>query len=396
MTMTGNNQSTYLDFNAGAPLLPQVRSLMTEALTETGNASSVHGFGRAARRRVENARIQLAALVGASPSRVVFTSGGTEANNQALRCMSRDGEATILVSAVEHDSVIAAAPDAQQIPVDRDGIVDLENLRQRLTRLREDSTAPLLVSVMLANNETGVISPLREVAELAHAFGALVHCDAAQAAGKIPVDMEALGIDLLTLSSHKLGGPQGAGALILSKTSALRASPLIHGGGQERGLRAGTENVAAIAGFGLAAELAREGLGGAGRLASLRDGLESGIRELAPEAEIFGAAAPRLLNTSCFTMPGVLAETQVMALDLEGVAVSAGAACSSGKVAPSRVLRAMGADQDQAACAIRVSLGWSSEKAGIDHFLQAWGALYSRKGGQATDSTQSTASTKAA
>jgi cysteine desulfurase len=214
---------------------------------------------------------------------------------------------------------------------------------------------------------------------MAHAFGALVHCDAVQAAGKIPVDINALGADLLTLSSHKLGGPQGVGALILGKAPGLWLAPLIRGGGQERGLRAGTENVAAIAGFGLAAELARTGLGDSGRLASMRDGLESGIRELAPEAEFFGSATPRLPNTSCFTMPGVLAETQVMAFDLEGVAVSAGAACSSGKVAPSRVLRAMGADEDQAASAIRVSLGWNSKRAHVDHFLQAWGALYSRK-----------------
>ncbi len=388
--MTGNNQSTYLDFNAGAPLLPQVRSLMAETLEDAGNASSVHGFGRAARRRIENARTQLASLVGVSPDQVVFTSGGTEANNQALRGMIRDHDATVLVSAVEHDSVSAVVPEAQQLPVDRDGIVDLEILRQRLTRLREDSKAPILVSVMLANNETGVISPLAEVAELVHDFGAFLHCDAVQAAGKIPVDMDALGIDLLTLSSHKLGGPQGAGALILGKTPGLRAAPLIHGGGQERGLRAGTENVAAIAGFGLAAELARNGLGYTGRQSSLRDGLEASIRELAPGTEIFGSGAPRLPNTSCFTMPGVLAETQVMALDLEGVAVSAGAACSSGKVAPSRVLLAMGVDQDRAACAIRVSLGWNSEKAHMDHFLQVWGALCSRMGAQITKSTQST------
>ena len=388
--MTGNSQSTYLDFNAGARLRPQVLSLMGEVLVEAGNASSVHAFGRAARHRIEAARIEVAALVGASPSQVVFTSGGTEANNQALHGMIRDDDAKLLVSAVEHDSVVAAAPGAQQVPVGRDGLIDLEELRQRLARLREDSQAPILVSVMLANNETGVISPLREVADTVHAFGALLHCDAVQAAGKIPVDRNALGIDLLTLSSHKLGGPQGAGALVLTEAQGLRVSPLICGGGQERGLRAGTENVAAIAGFGLAAKLAREGLGDTGRLASLRDGLESDIRELAPGTEIFGHAAPRLPNTSCFTMPGVLAETQVMALDLEGVAISAGAACSSGKVAPSRVLRAMGADEDQAASAIRVSFGWSTEKVHIDHFLQAWSALYSHKGVQITEPTQST------
>ena len=386
--MTDKNQLTYLDFNAGAPLRPQVISLMGEALTVAGNASSVHQFGRVARRRIENARVQVAVLAKAQPDQLVFTSGGTEANNLALRGVARDANAIILVSAVEHDSVIAAAPEAQQLPVDRDGIVDLENLRHRLTRLRENSensAALILISVMLANNETGVISPLRAVADMAHAFGALVHCDAVQAAGKIPVDINALGADLLTLSSHKLGGPQGVGALILGKAPGLWLAPLIRGGGQERGLRAGTENVAAIAGFGLAAELAQTGLGDSSRLASMRDSLESGIRELAPESEFFGSAVLRLPNTSCFTMPGVLAETQVMALDLEGVAVSAGAACSSGKVTSSRVLGAMGADEDQAASAIRVSLGWNSERAHVDHFLQAWGALYSRKGEQASE-----------
>ena len=383
--MAAKTRSTYLDYNAGAPLRPEVFAIMAETLECTGNASSVHAFGRAAHRRVEDARAQVAALAGANFSRVVFTSGGTEANNQALRRMFKDQDTAILVSAVEHDSVIAAVPWAEHLPVGRDGIVDLGRLHHRLAKMREDSKAPILVSVMLANNETGIISPLREVAETAHAFGALVHCDAVQAAGKIPINMDALGINLLSLSSHKLGGPQGAGALVLSETPGLQASALIRGGGQERGLRAGTENVAAIAGFGLAAELARYGLDDAGRQVSLRDGLETSIRELAPRTEIFGYAAPRLPNTSCFTMPGVLAETQVVALDLEGVAVSAGAACSSGKVAPSRVLRTMGVDEDLAKCAIRVSLGWSTEKADVDHFLQTWGSLCSRKGTLATE-----------
>ena len=359
--------TVYMDYNATAPLRPEAAAAVAETLELTGNASSVHGFGRRVRGRIEDAREAVAALAGARPEDVIFTSGGTESNNLALRGCGRE---RILVSAGEHDSVPRAAPDAEPIPLKRDGRVALS----RLAAMLADEPRPALVSVMLANNETGVIQPVREAAALAREFGALVHCDAVQAAGKIPVDMGALDVDLLSLSAHKLGGPQGVGALVTAGGVGL--APLIRGGGQERGRRAGTENAAGIAGFGAAAEAALRGLDDFARLAALRDGLEAKLAGLAPEAEVFGAAAPRLANTTCFACPGMPAETQVMALDLAGIAVSAGSACSSGKVTPSHVLRAMGYGE-AAASAIRVSLGWRSGPEDIERFLDAWGGLYS-------------------
>jgi cysteine desulfurase len=237
---------------------------------------------------------------------------------------------------------------------------------------------PALVSLMLANNETGVIQPVAEAARMARAAGAFIHCDAVQAAGKIPVNFQDLGVDLLSLSAHKLGGPQGCGALIVGDRVALR--PQLLGGGQERGRRAGTENVAAISGFGVAAELALQDLPGMTEIARLRDRLERAVRQSVPSAVIFGAAAARLPNTSCLGLPGLSAETQVMALDLDGVAVSAGSACSSGKVRPSHVLAAMGVGADLAASAIRVSLGWQSAAADVEAFLMAWRKLAARRG----------------
>ncbi len=363
----------YLDYNATTPPEPAVAEAVAAALEIGGNPSSVHRRGRAARRAVEEARLEVAALAGARPSEVVFTSGGTEANNLALTGV---GVRRLMVSAVEHDSVLAAASrsgaEVTLLPVDGDGVVELAALEGLL----EAGGGPTLVSVMLANNETGVIQPLAEVAARAHAGGALVHCDAVQAAGRIAIDMAALGADLLTLSAHKLGGPQGAGALITRQRVPL--SPGLHGGGQERGRRAGTENVPGIVGFGRAAALAVRGLASSGRIARLRDELERRLRAAAPEARVFGQGVPRLANTSCFSMPGVAAETQVMALDLAGVQVSAGAACSSGKVTPSHVLRAMGVPEDEAAWAIRVSLGRASGAGDIDRLLEAWNELRAR------------------
>ncbi len=361
--------AVYLDYNASAPVRPEAKAALGDALALTGNASSVHRFGRLARRRLEDAREAVAALVGARAERVVFTSGGTESNNLAL-CGA--GRARALVSAGEHDSVLNAAPEAARVPLSRDGRVDLAALAERL----DEDPQPTLVSVMLANNETGVIQPIAEVVETARARGALVHCDAVQAAGKIPVDMAALGVDLMSLSAHKLGGPQGVGALVVAEGIELAAQ--LRGGGQERRARPGTENLPGIAGFGAAAAAAGAGLESMAALAGLRDGLERRLRALAPELEVYGAAAPRLPNTSCFAAPGLTAETQVMALDLAGVAVSAGAACSTGKVAASHVLGAMGASEAEAGSAIRVSLGWDSGAAGIERFLEAWSALYSR------------------
>ena len=365
--------AVYLDYNATTPVRPEAAAAVADALALTGNASSVHRFGRLARRKLEDAREAVAALVGAPAERVVFTSGGTEANNLAL---TGTGRTRRLVSAGEHDSVLNAAAGveggAERIPLRRDGVVDLDALEARLG----EDPRPALVSVMLANNETGVIQPVARAAETAHGRGALVHCDAVQGAGKIPVDMAALGVDLLSLSAHKLGGPQGVGALIVAE--GLELAPLMRGGGQERRHRAGTENLPGIAGFGAAAECALAGLERMAGLAELRDRLERRLRARAPEIKIYGAGAPRLPNTSFFVVPGLAAETQVIALSLAGIAVSAGAACSSGKVAPSHVLGAMGASEAEAGSAIRVSLGWDSGAAGIERFLEAWSALYSR------------------
>ena len=363
-------RAVYMDYNATAPMRPAVVAAVAEALGLTGNPSSVHRFGRLARRRLEEAREQVAALVGARPDQVVFTGGGTEANNLAL---AGSGRGRRIVSAIEHESVANAAPDAETVPVTADGAIDLAALDALLAR----PGPPALLSVMLANNETGVIQPVAAAAAAARRAGALVHCDAVQAAGRIPVDFAALGVDLLSLSAHKLGGPPGSGALIVADGVALTA--LLRGGGQERGRRAGTENVAGAAGFGVAAELARAELAAQGRLARLRDALEARLRATVPAATVFGAAASRLPNTSCFALPGLAAATQVMALDLAGVAVSAGAACSSGKVRPSRVLRAMGVAEDAAGSAIRVSLGWGSADADIDRLVAAWSALAARR-----------------
>ncbi len=363
-------RGVYLDYNATAPLRSEAAAAVRAALEITGNPSSVHAFGRRARSLLEDSRAAVAALVGAMPAGVAFTSGGTEANNLALRGC---GRRRLLVSAGEHDSVLQAVPDATKIPLHANGLVDLAALESLLA----ESDVPALVSVMLANNETGVIQPVAQVAALAGQAGALVHCDAVQAAGKIPVDMTALGVDLLSLSAHKIGGPAGVGALLLRDGVPLES--LIKGGGQERSRRAGTENLAGIAGFAAAA--AAVDLSQSNAIEALRDRLEAGLKALAPEVQILGAEVPRLPNTCCAALPGLGSELQVMALDLAGVAVSAGSACSSGKVQPSHVLRAMGADAATAGSAIRVSLGWQSGLEDVEAFLSAWQSLYLRRQG---------------
>jgi cysteine desulfurase len=358
----------YLDWNATAKLRPEAQAAVTAALDVTGNPSSVHGAGRAARRLIEEARDKVVALVGVTARDVVFTSGGTEANMLAL---SPALGAELLVSAIEHPSVRSGGrfAAAEDIAVTAAGVVDLAALeRQLAVRARP------LVSVMLANNETGVIQPVAEVAALVHAAGGLLHVDAVQGPGRIACDFKALGADLMTLSSHKIGGPQGVGALI--RRDGLALDPQIKGGGQERGTRAGTENVAGIAGFGAAAEAVRQGwTGEANRMAALRDRLEAGIKAVAPKAVIFGHEAVRLPNTTLFSVPGMKAETAVIAFDLEGVAVSSGAACSSGKVSPSHVLAAMGAVPELARGAIRVSLGYATSDEDVGTILKAWEKL---------------------
>jgi cysteine desulfurase len=362
-------RAAYLDWNATAPLRPEAAAAVAEALGRCGNPSSVHRFGREARRALETARTQVAALVGAAPAEIVFTSGGTEANHLALRGLAGR---RVMVSAIEHDSVRHAVADVAVVPVAPHGVVDLA----ALDRMLAAETRPALVSLMRANNETGIIQPVAEAARIAHARGALFHCDAVQAAGKLPLDVARLGADLLTLSAHKLGGPPGIGALVV--VGAVSITPLQTGGGQERGRRAGTENLPGIAGFGAACAVAADRLDDYRAVAALRDAAEHRLGAVAPDAVIYGGDVARLPNTLCIAMPGVVSATQVMALDLAGVMVSAGAACSSGKVKRSHVLDAMAVPAAEADCAIRISLGWSSTEADIDQLVEAWGALYAR------------------
>ncbi len=372
--------AVYLDYNATAPTRPEVAAAMAACLAEPGNPSSVHAFGRAARRRLEEARAAVAELVAAAPAGVVFTSGGTEANNLALR---GTGRTRILVSAVEHGSVIAAAPAAELISVDAAGRVRLDALEEMLAA----DHRPALVSIMLANNETGVVQPVAEAAAIARRHGALVHCDAVQGPGRLEVDIGAMGVDLLTLSAHKLGGPAGVGALVLAE-DGLDLAPLLRGGGQERGRRSGTENLPGIVGFGAAARAAAGD--DRARLRALRERLEAEALRRVPRARVVAAEAERLPNTVCLALPGLASDIQVMALDLEGIAVSAGAACSSGKVAASHVLAAMGLPAATAGSAIRVSLGWGSREEDVARFVEAWAALAAR-GPHADSERESTA-----
>lgn len=371
----------YLDYNATAPLRPEARAAMMAALDATGNASSVHGEGRAARKIVEAARAEVAALVGAEGKAVTFTSGGTEANDTVLTpdwtFAGKPHRFDLLFhGATEHPSVTAGgrfASDAvRAIPVDTDGVVDVGALRTMLAEAERQGQRALL-SLMLANNETGAIQPVAEIAATAHVHGAIVHTDAVQAAGRIPIDMAKLGVDVLTLSAHKIGGPQGAGAIVRASDDWTFAS-LLTGGGQEKRHRAGTENVAAIAGFDAAARASAAGVADAARLAEWRERL---AQIIGPKAVVFSEGAPRLSNTLCFAIPGLAAETLLIALDLAGVAVSSGSACSSGKVSPSHVLAAMKVPPALAKYAIRISLGWASTEADLDLFATAWRAVLS-------------------
>jgi cysteine desulfurase len=369
------SERAYFDWNATAPLQPAARAARLAALDAVGNASSVHGEGRAARGRLEAARRQVAALIGAQPAEVVFVSGATEANALALQAdITVDGtkvpRGRLFMSAVEHPSVLAgerfAAGQSELLPVDGNGLVDVAALAAALAEAQRP-----LVSVMLANNETGVIQPIAEIAAIVHAVGGLLHVDAVQAAGRIPIDMRALGADLMSLSSHKLGGPQGAGALIVR--AGLNVTPVIRGGGQERGVRPGTENVAAIAGFGAAAEAVRGNLSAnAARMSALRERIEAAITAATPDAVVFGVSAPRLPNTTLVAVPGIKAETALIAFDLNGIAVSSGSACSSGKVAASHVLAAMGVEPVLARGALRISLGPETSENEVESLLVAW------------------------
>ncbi|MGP9819488.1 cysteine desulfurase family protein [Salinarimonas sp. NSM] len=363
----------YLDWNATAPLREAAACVLVQAMASCGNASSVHAEGRAARAALESARAEVARLVDARADAVIFTSGGTEANALALSPgfgpVGAPRAEVLLVGAGEHPCVLDGhrfAPDAvERIPLSADGVADLAWLEARIAEI---APRRALVSLQLANSETGVIQPVAEAARIAHAHGASIHTDAVQAPGRIPVSIRALGVDALTLSAHKIGGPQGAGALVLA-SGAIAVDPLLRGGGQERGRRAGTENVPALVAFGAAARAAREGLPTeSARLAALGPAFEAAIRRTAPGAVIFGERAPRLPNTILFAVPGLRAETALIAFDLGGVALSSGSACSSGKVRRSHVLDAMGVEPALAEGALRVSWGWATDDEAVIRF----------------------------
>jgi len=372
------NQRSYLDYNATAPLRDEVRDAVIAALSLYGNPSSVHAEGRAARAAIEAARVKVARLVGATPEDVIFTSGGTEANALALAVQA--GQAWhCYLSAVEHPSVRSGGRFYREttttIPVTSEGVVDLDAITRELEKHRPGGWRPI-VSLMTANNETGAIQPVTEASKIVHDAGGLLHTDAVQAAGRVPLDIGAIGADMLSLSAHKIGGPKGVGALVLRE--GVSVEPLLKGGGQERRRRAGTENVAGIVGFGVAAELAAADLAKAPEVARLRDELETGALSVAPDAVVISARVPRLPNTTCLAVRGAKAETLVIGLDLAGVAVSSGSACSSGKVEASHVLSAMGVAPELAQGAIRVSLGFATSNTDIQAFLRAFGELIKR------------------
>jgi len=362
---------TYLDYNSTTPVKPAVLDFMVEVLRETGNASSVHGFGRLARKRVETAREQIAALAGVHANQVTFNSGATEANNTVLCTFAGQ---TIWTGATEHSSVVQTVPDAVRIPVGPDGVIDLAAFEKML----DQNPAPALISLMLVNNETGVIQPVAQAAKLAKARhpGVFIHSDAVQAAGRINIDFPALYADYMTLSSHKMGGPQGVGALITAPGAP--AARLICGGGQEKRQRAGTENVAGIAAFGLAAQCAQQDQDSYQALGALRDELEAQLQAISPELVIFSQSAPRVANTSAVGLAGLDAQTMLMGLDLAGIAISSGSACASGTVKASHVLRALRPDDYESFAAFRISLGWGSSRADIEKFVESWRAVYNR------------------
>ncbi|WP_325269043.1 cysteine desulfurase family protein [Phenylobacterium sp.] len=383
--MSGAMQArVYLDYNATAPVRPQARAAVLRALELGGNPSSVHAAGRAARALVEEARAEVAGLIGAPAADLVFTSGGTEANALAIESAVAAGSRQLIVSAIEHDSVQETARAqgvaVEVLPVDRNGVADLDWLAARLARWGAADGRPF-VALMLANNETGIIQPVAEAAALVRDAGGWLHVDAVQAAGKIPVDFSALGADTLAVSGHKLGGPQGAGALAFGRRAVL--SRRQHGGGQERGRRGGTENVSGISGFGAVAEASRElrEAHGLVRNQAWRDAAAERLKRAG--AVVMGEAAPRLANTLCVATPGFPSDLQVMALDLAGVMVSAGAACSSGKVKASPVLAAMG-HGDLAGCGIRVSGGWATTEADWNRFTDAWFEAFQRHAARRT------------
>lgn len=356
----------YLDYNATAPLLNEAKKAMQDCFDDMGNPSSIHGFGRAIRKKVEQAREQIAKLVNCDPTHIAFTSGATEANNWVI---TQAPVQRVLISAIEHPSIIDLAPiqkNIEIIPVTASGTVDLEALEKMLAR----ENAKTLVSVMWVNNETGVIQPIEEIAALAKKYAALLHTDAVQALGRFEIDFEKMPIDYVSISAHKIGGPAGIGALIYGHDTPLEK--FIHGGGQERRRRAGTENTLGIVGFGAAAKFAKENIKRYKELASWRDELESRMEKATPDAIFVGQTSPRVGNTIQVILPGAASEKQLIAFDLAGIGVSSGSACSSGSVKPSHVLSAMGVSEAMAKCAIRISFGLMTQKVELDRFFEAW------------------------
>ena len=358
--------SVYLDYNATAPLRSCAAAIMHEAFSLLGNASSTHSHGRAVRQKIEQARHSIASYFQRPAADLLFTSGATEANNLVLKGFN----GTVITSSIEHDSVLRARADALICPVTATGIVDLCQLESLISTCNK----PLLISIMAANNETGVIQPLDEIANLSRQYGALLHVDAVQAVGKLSISWATLGCDFISLSAHKIGGPAGVGALIIRNTVPLKALQV--GGGQERSYRAGTENLLGI--FGFAAAMNDCVNDNWDKIGVLRDQLEHRLLSLGCGVEIYGAQAPRLANTSNILMPGVKNNLQVMDFDLKGISLSAGSACSSGKVKTSHVLKAMGITTPDIDQSIRVSLGCQTTQADIDYFLTCWTNLYQR------------------
>lgn len=364
----------YLDYNATALIKPEVIELMSDVMQEGGNPSSVHAYGRKAKARLEGARAAITSALNCRPQMVIFTSGGTEANNMAVLSCNRT---RLITTNAEHDSLRSIADrfegQVDIIPVDENGIIDFDVLKGALSKDGENT----VVSVLYANNETGVLQDIKSIVELSRAAGALVHIDAIQALAKVQIDFMDLGVDMMSLSSHKIGGPQGVGALIARENLPIKS--MILGGGQEIGRRGGTENIAGIAGFGLAATMISTSLDKMVEIKKWRNEIEKQLADHVPEVMFLGKNAERLPNVSTIYMPDVSSETQVMNFDLDNICISAGSACSSGKVKASHVGLAMTGDEKVASSTIRVSLGWASKQAHVDAFIKSWKKQYDKK-----------------
>lgn len=405
------NKRIYLDYNASAPMLAPVKAAMIEAFEVFGNGSSVHQSGREVRSKIETAREAVAGIVGGRPQDVIFTSGGTEANNLALSPSlfpkEMQADVRLYVSAIEHPSVLNGMRFEREqitvIPVTETGVIDVEWLRAELLgdeAAERDATkrqSPILVSVMAANNETGIIQPIAEIASIVHEAGGLLHSDCVQVLGKLPLLLPMTNADLISVSAHKIGGPQGVGALILRDASVVLREPLVAGGGQELKRRGGTENMAAIAGFGAAAAVIATSFSNDNSdIRRMRDDLEAGLLKISPDVVIFGKDCERLGNVCCFAIPDFSAETQVIQFDLMDISISSGSACSSGKVEHSHVLKAMGVSDALSFAALRISLGSSSTSADVEGFLKAWDEIYNRTKTSSANSSRAKAKGHAA